>query len=146
MSEQPEELAESGGNERLAWSDRHKGAAVVLVALVAGKSRKDAAELAGVGVSTIRRWEAEEEGFRLELREMREALLEQAFGKVLGLVDEALEALHGLLADANSATRLGAIKEVLASALRLRSEVDLHQRLARIEALVEGLGVAAPRE
>jgi hypothetical protein len=104
---------------------------LVVAALVAGHSTREAADQAGVSYSTARRVR---QRWSDHITAERDRLAEQAAARLLDLIPQAVEAFAALVASPVPGVRLAAARYVLDAALRWRSESELERRLRELEA------------
>src|SRR5438270_366462 len=84
-----------------------------ITALLSEKSLTAAARRCGVNEKTLRRWMAEDEGFRQAYAEARTAMFEAGMHRVQALAGEAIDTLAALMGRATPpAVRLGAARTV----------------------------------
>ena len=109
----------------------------VAVALAGGMSIVGAAGEFDVGERTIYTWLKLIE-FREVLDRTRLAFLDAALGGLAGSAADALATLRDLLAaDQPPGARLGAAKAILDGLLRYGEQLDLAERVSKIEAALE---------
>jgi hypothetical protein len=111
---------------------RKKGDSPLLLALAAGRTVREAAELAGVGERTVTRRLADPD-FRRQVAEARSAMMDRALGKLADATSDAVATLKDLLDAASETARLGAAKSILELSTKLRETVELEQRIAALE-------------
>jgi hypothetical protein len=104
-----------------------------IVALLAGKRHVEAAEAAGVSVSTLRRWHGEPD-FIEAYRAMRRDAFEAAIARLQTAASQAVDTLIGSLAAKRHTDRIKAAQVILIQANRGVETVDLAERLAKLEA------------
>lgn len=103
-------------------------------ALAGGKSRAEAATVAGVGERTIWRWERDP-AFKAAQREAEQRLMQGLVIGLLALRDKAIDALDELLSpSAPARVRLQAARATLGALLRAREVVTLENRITELEA------------
>ena len=109
----------------------------VLAAIATGSSVNDAARLAGVSRRTASRI-INDPRSQERLAGMREATMEHAARRMLGLVDLAANTLDAVMRDteAGASARVSACRTVLTSAVTLTDAVEIERRLAEVEAAV----------
>ena len=107
---------------------------LALDAILAGRTQGEAANLAGVSMRTMSRWNAE---FKPILEEHQAALLDRASRRLAMLADAAIDALEDNLSqDTPAYVRIGASKAVLDYLLKLRGLVEVEARLSKLEAMI----------
>ena len=111
-----------------------KPQAVVLVA--AGQQFVSVAAQLGVHERTLRRWAADAT-FAAQVKEVQGEAIRRASGRLA--VGVAAEVLVGLLEDPDPRIRLGAARELIVAAARVRDQHDLEGRLAALEAQAKAL-------
>jgi len=109
----------------------------VLAAIATGSSVNDAARLAGVSRRTASRI-INDPRSQERLAGMREATMEHAARRMLGLVDLAANTLDAVMRDteAGASARVSACRTVLTSVVTLTDAVEIERRLAEVEAAV----------
>lgn len=110
-----------------------RGQTAALTALVASPSIRAAAESAGVGVSTLRRW-LTEPAFQTEHRRLARECQQEAVSVVLAAQREAVLTLIRILRSSDAHASLRAAVKLLELGQRL-GEDDLDQRVLRLEAI-----------
>lgn len=113
-----------------------KGEPAAIIALAGGKSYSAAAAAAGVAVRTIAR-RMEDDRYRRSVTAARAEMIERASGKLADATGAAVETLVLLLLSTNAQTRLAAAKAILGEANRYRELVEIGERLARLEELLD---------
>lgn len=117
---------------------------LLISALASGKTRLDAATLAGVSDRTAYR-RLTDTAFRQRVTQARAEVAGQIAGRLVTVGVSAVEYLVDLAENARSeAVRLGAARAALELALRWRQADDLERRIARLEGLLDD-GVSAYR-
>lgn len=106
-------------------------------ALLSAPTLKDAAERAGIGERTLRRW-LQDAAFREALHRAQDETLAQAARQSLAAMGEALATLQGIMADplAQPTARVSAARAVLEHAARLYEIVNLSERVALLEVTI----------
>lgn len=100
----------------------------------ANRSQADACAAVGVPVRTLQNWLADDPGFLAALRAAESAVIDAAGRRLLGLVDDAIDAIGDLLKPgAADAIRLRAAGEVLDRLHTWRQDVIFEDRLAALE-------------
>ena len=117
----------------MAGGDRSNADHLIVAALAAGSTVRDAATAAGVGERTVRR-RLEDPAFRAWVEDARRAAIDLAVGR---LADAAAFAASGLRALAERAesesVRLGACRTLLELGLKWREHGAVEERLAALE-------------
>jgi hypothetical protein len=119
-----------------------------LSALLTSPSIAHAAETAGVGDRTLRRWLHEDEGFRQAYREQRRASLDAVVGLLEGAMFEAVGVLRDAMQNGTMNHRIRAAGMVLENGLKglqleviyLREFEEVQQRIERLEDLLHERG------
>jgi hypothetical protein len=112
-----------------------------LGAILAAPSVEAAAQASGIGVRTLRRWLAEDEGFRAAIRDARRRALEHASARLAATTAKAVSTLEALLdetADADAQTRCRAALGVLQTAVKAAEVDDLVERVEALERRAAG--------
>lgn len=100
----------------------------------ANRSQADACAAAGVPVRTLQNWLADDPDFVAALRAAESAVIDAAGRRLLGLVDDAIDAIGDLLKPGVAdAIRLRAAGEVLDRLHTWRQDVIFEDRLAALE-------------
>lgn len=109
----------------------------VVSAAIGGRSSREIAQDLGISQATVNRARAK---WHAHIREGQDRRWEELAARSGGLVPEALETLAALLSSPQDAIRVSAAKALLDNALRLRTAVDLQQRLEQVEDVLAGGG------
>jgi hypothetical protein len=109
------------------------------LALAKGRSVKDAAREAGVGLRTAHTYRAEE-GFDRLVRDCRTDLYAQAVSVLAGCAARAAETLEGLLSSEDERVRLRSALGVLEGVAKRRELLDTEARLAALESALAQRG------
>ncbi|MEE2528307.1 hypothetical protein V1639_04580 [Pseudarthrobacter sp. J75] len=112
-----------------------RGQRAALTALLVSPSIRAAAESAGVGESTLRRWLTQAD-FQNEYRRLSRETHQQAVSAVLSAQLEAVAVLTRLLASRSPDVRLRAAGKLLDLGHRIAAD-DLDQRLTRLEEIAK---------
>lgn len=112
-----------------------RGQRAALTALLVSPNQRTAAESAGVGVSTLRRW-LQQTDFQDEYRRLSRETHQQALSAVLSAQQEAVTVLVRLLASRSQDVRLRAAAKLLDLGHRIAVE-DMDQRLTRLEEIAK---------
>lgn len=118
------------GNEHFS-----RGQRAALTALLISPNLRTAAEGAGVGHSTLRRW-LQQKDFQDEYRRLSREAHQQAVSAVLSAQQEAAAVLVRLLANRSADVRLRAAGKLLDLGHRIAAD-DLDQRLTRLEGIAK---------
>lgn len=111
-----------------------------LAALIRAPTIEAAAETAGVGYSTVRKWLKSDPEFRAAYRRELDELLQDASAQSRKNLSAALDVLADVMQHGeNSQTRIGAAKAVLEYSLKLNEALDVQQRMAAIEETIREL-------
>ena len=109
-----------------------------LAALIRAPTRAAAAEAAGVGVSTLRRWLKEDKAFQAAYREALSELLEDASAQAKGNLSRALDVLTEIMRKGeNSQVRITAARSMLEYGLKLHDAAEVERRLSDLEQMFE---------
>jgi hypothetical protein len=122
--------------ESATWNARQERVAVLLAA---GRSIKAAAEEVGVGERTAHSW-LDRPDYRAFVHGLRARLLDEAVGRLAGAANAAVATLVDLLDDESPTVRLRAATGVLDALLKVRENVELSDRVARLEGAADGSG------
>jgi hypothetical protein len=114
------------------------------VRLAAGGTVAESAAAAGVDPRTIFKWKSDDARFRARIAELRAGMVSAALGRLSDSMSAAADVLVALLGSDDEDVRHRAAVQVLTLALKVRSEVDVAERLAAVEALLKGQGNGAP--
>jgi hypothetical protein len=107
--------------------------AVLIAALAAGATVRDAARQAKVAERTVYR-RLEDATFRRQVTDARGEILARTVGRLADATTLAVDTLCTLLAsDEPGAVKLGAARAILAEVVRLREHVDLAEQMRRLE-------------
>ncbi|KOP27283.1 hypothetical protein AMR41_05805 [Hapalosiphon sp. MRB220] len=109
-----------------------------LVLLAAGYSDDEVAEKTVVSTHTIRRWRKLPE-FEKLLRQAQLKFIDSALAELIKGAREAVKVLNDIITDPDvpSRTKVSAIAVLLTHIVKMR-EIDLEERLERLEAIVDG--------
>jgi hypothetical protein len=111
-----------------------RGDPTLIAALAGGASFRDAARQARVSERTVTRRMADDE-FRLQVSHARARMIDRALGLLSHAAAQASGTLWTLLSSSDERVRLAAARSILEIGPRLREQVDLEERLARLEGL-----------
>lgn len=106
--------------------------AAAITALLTQNSESAAAAAAGVGRTTLYRWQSTP-AFKAALASAELALIDQSVRRLLGLQEAALAVLSDLMATGTPAIKLRAACCVLEFGTRMRDLRNEEQRLAELE-------------
>lgn len=106
-----------------------------LAALIRSPTVEVAAQEAGVGYSTLRRWIKEDANFRQAYQEELAGLISEAAGQARQSLAPALSALREITENPSSpgAVRVSAAKAILDAAMRLAEATDVLERVEALE-------------
>ncbi len=79
----------------------------------------------------------EDADFRGRVQKARKAMFEQSLGAIASTGTAAAQTLRDLLQASSESVRLGAARSVLELGSRLRENVELEERLSRLEQVLE---------
>ncbi len=107
---------------------------LAIAALLQQPTVKDAAAVAGVGEATLIRWLGQDNNFKLEYRQARRRILDQAITNLLQATGSAVETLMEIMMDKDKppSSRVVCAKSILDIALK---SVELNDMVARVEKL-----------
>ena len=112
-----------------------------LAALIRAPTIEAAAETAGVGYSTLRRWMREDTEFKAAYQAEMGALLEDASAQSKKSLSTALSVLTQVMEESeNPQARIAAARATIEYTLRLNEAADVERRLAALEAGGEEYG------
>lgn len=111
-----------------------------LTALLSGKTKGEAAKLAGVSSSTLRRWLTDDTAFKAAYRRGLDGLLQDASAKARAAMGEAVDTLKEIMLDTDeqATPRISAADKVLGHGLKLIEAADILARLQEIEDQIGG--------
>lgn len=135
---------------RADGTDRRRGAGTkrerlrerAIEALLRCGSVREAAQEVGVAASTLLRW-LQDSDFRQALEAARERALETAIAQLQQAAGEAVEALRRNMRCGTPTVEVQAARAVLDAIMRFGEHVELRQRVAALEGLVERIGGGA---
>lgn len=110
-----------------------KGEDAMVLALAAGRTIADAADLAGIAVKTVQRRLADP-SIRRMISAARAEMVQRAMGSLSDTLAEAVCTLRKLLKAKGDMVKLSAARALLEYSLRFRESIDLEERLTQIEA------------
>jgi hypothetical protein len=105
---------------------------IALAALLTAPTITEAAKVAGLGESTLRRW-LSEPAFQAAYREAREEAVRMAVGRLQGLLAKATETLDRTMACGTAGIELRAAVAVFELAYKGGEVIDLAERVAALE-------------
>ena len=112
---------------------RRRDPAVLVAALAAGRTIRDAAREAGVSERTARR-RAGDPAFAAAVRGLRDRTLRDTAAALAAQAGATVRALAALRDNADSeAVRLGACRALLEATLKVREAADLEERVSALE-------------
>jgi hypothetical protein len=111
--------------------------ALLLTALAAGATVRDAARRAGVSERTAHRRLADP-AFRQRVTEARAGMVERALGQLADGSSEAVGTLRKLLKAKADPVKLSAARTILEMGNKLRESVELTQGIAALEQRLKG--------
>jgi len=109
----------------------------IAVLLASGQSVTAVAEQSGVSRRTIYR-RLEQPEFRTRVRELRSEMVDQAAGYLSRTAVKAVRTMESLLDSDSDTVRLGAARSILETGMKLRESAEFAERLAEVEARLEG--------
>lgn len=109
---------------------------MLVAALAAGATHKDAADQAGVSERTVRR-RLDDPAFRRQVDDARAEMLTQAVAMLTHASVKAVRTLEELLASPIDFARLAAARAILEIGTKLRDQLDLSERLTALEQKLE---------
>lgn len=114
-----------------------KGDPVLIAELARGATKTEAAKLAGVGITTVKKRLKDPE-FRQLVSKQRRLFLDVAAGLLAKSSAEAAGVLDELIKDKEMAghVRRSAARDILDHAMKLRESGELEERVQALEALV----------
>ena len=121
---------------RMSRNVSKNGEDQLITALASGTTVREAAKLAGVTERTVYR-RREDAEFRSRVQEARKVMFEQALGAVASAGVSAAQKLNALLNANSENVQLGAARSVLELGSRLRENIELEERLSRLEQVLE---------
>lgn len=126
----------SGHGEKLSRKQEQ-----AISGLLATPTVSEAAEAAGVGESTLRRW-MKDDGFVEEYRIARRQSIAVALSNLSRIGSQAVRTLEEVMSDteATPSSRVSAAKAALDVIVKVCEQEDLEQRISAIEAAINGEG------
>lgn len=124
----------------MAGNDTKKQLAreILAVAVASGESIVNAAKLANMSERTARR-RATDPAFRQRVEELRQAITDQALGRLTKDMTAAADTFCALLNDPAPQVRLAAAKAILDFGSRLKADGELREKVARLEEILSKL-------
>lgn len=112
-----------------------------LAALLNSNTQDEAAKAAGIGTRTIKTY-LQDEAFRKEYRSRLTELCENAARKAQRELSQSVDTLTAIRDDKDTppAQRITAAKTIIDSALRLREQVELEDRIEALEQRLNDCG------
>lgn len=116
---------------------------IAIAALLKTTSVSKAAEVAGVGERTLRRWLSMPE-FQVEYRRARRELISGAIHTLLHATSTATHVLVTIMQDEKqpATARVSAARTILQLVTRSFNDDDIHERLAEMERLLAEAGLS----
>ena len=107
--------------------------------LVSGKNQRDTAKEVVISEKTLSRW-LEQPDFYMALREKQERVIREAEMLLGSSVTIAVKKLISIVEDSETtaAVQVSSCRILLDSALRYRQNLELEDRIHRLEALLQG--------
>lgn len=102
------------------------------LALAAGQTLRDAAQMVGIAERTATRRIADP-AFRALVGRYRQQMVERALGRLADGMSDAANVLHALLGANSENVRLGAARSLLEMGTKLREAVEMERRLTQLE-------------
>ena len=122
-----------------AGTKQNRKREVAIAALLSSPTIEQAAQLAGIGEKTLRRWLAEPD-FQALYRDARQEAVRTAVGRLQGLLAEATEALRRAMTCGSPAVETRAALAVIEQAFKGAELLDLGQRVEALERNAEDAG------
>jgi AcrR family transcriptional regulator len=104
----------------------------IALALASGATVAQAAEKAGCSPRTVYR-RLGDLSFCKAVTNLRSEMITQAAGQLAARMGEAVETLQNLLKAESENVRLGAARSILEMAVRFREQLEIEERLRRLE-------------
>ncbi len=117
----------------MAARGRHSADDALAAELAAGKTVRDAATAAGVAERTAHR-RLTDPAFKARVSEVRGGMVTTAAGRLADGMAAAADVLRALLTDADPHVRHKASVKLIELSVRVRDQVEIEDRLARLEA------------
>lgn len=116
----------------VALSPKQESAAIELAR---GATLDEASKASGAGVTTLKTWQVAVPAFNSRVAELRSAMTDRVFGKVVDAMCEALDALRRLAkAGKTEATQVKAAEVILTHGAEAIEARDLKARIEALEA------------
>lgn len=106
--------------------------ATIIECLASGSTKAETARVAGVGVRTVARRQADP-AFIAEVRKFRSAMLDGAAGQLSSVARKAVSKLESLLDSESDAVALGSARAILDSLLKVSEMTQVQSRIASLE-------------
>ena len=103
-----------------------------LLAIAAGKTVVDAAQVAGISEATAHR-RLRKPGFREQIQEARSEMMNRAMGRMADGMAAAADVLVELLSAENESVRLSAARSLLDLGAKIRDTCEFEDRLRALE-------------
>jgi transposase-like protein len=129
------------GNETPGTSAKFEEAAL---AIARGVSVAATARQVELSTRQMHRW-VRRPAFKARVREIRAGLFEQAYNRLASLSGDAVDRLRELLASKNEPIALGAAKALLASGCDLRESIELAEKVAELDRLLQEMKTNAAK-
>jgi hypothetical protein len=124
-------------DQRQPKSANGRSAGIAAFAIATGKTVAEAAAEAEKSERTLYRW-LKLPKFQKRVAEIRNRLIGAAVGKLATVMTEAAETLAGLMKSGDEAVKLRAAKSVLEITLKIRTEMEIEERLKAVEERLAG--------
>ena len=119
-----------------------RGTNAFLLAIAAGSTVADAAQLAGISEATAHR-RLRKPGYREQIQELRSEMMNRAMGKMADGMASAADVLVELLSAENESVRLSAARSLLDLGAKIRDTCEFEDRLRALEQRMQENGAAA---
>lgn len=116
----------------MAENGSQSGDSRLLLELVSGLSVADAAKRARVSERTAYR-RLNDPDFCRELSQLRTTIVSQSVGRLISVSVKAVDTLQNLLEAESETVRLGAAKSILEMGIKHREQLEIEERLSRLE-------------
>jgi hypothetical protein len=102
------------------------------LAVAGGRTVREAAERADVGVRTVYSW-LRQPAFKRKVNELQERMVAAAIGRLSRRMSKAADTLAGLLNSTDEGTKLRAARSLLEVRLKLKQLDELERRVGELE-------------